>query len=130
MKPGVVETLCFLEGRGDILVVCTKGDPRVQNAKLRALYWVWGSRFSAEYIVDDKQPDVFSRIRDLYGEPVLLPNCIAVGNDYRKDVKPALEVDYRGIYIPVETWETIGKHEFENIMEIMARYDEVTLWAE
>lgn len=114
IKPGAKVVLDFLHDQGDTLVLLSKGDPRVQEKKLVALRQAGLNCFTKVLVVDTKTPEMFREIRDEFAG--LSP--ISVGNSYDSDIIPALEVGYFGIYIPVETWEVIGKME-----EIAAKVD-------
>lgn len=114
IKPRAKEVLEFLIEQGDTLVLLSKGDPWVQANKLRALKRAGIDCFSRVWVVNTKTPEMFREIREEF--PDLTP--ISVGNSYESDIVPALEVGYFGIYIPVETWEVIGKMD-----EIAAKVD-------
>jgi FMN phosphatase YigB (HAD superfamily) len=101
---GAKEVLEFLAAKGDIQVLLTKGDRRVQSRKIQALLEA-GIRFDRTHIVDVKNPAMFHQIFKMF--PGLTP--ISIGNSYESDILPALEAGYFGIYIPLETWETAGK---------------------
>ncbi len=103
IKPGVVSAISFLRGVADRIVLCTAGDPVVQNKKVRTLESI-NIKFDDVVIVEKKTAEIFSSLAgDFEGLKY------SVGNNYRSDIIPALEVGYLGIYIPVETWETIGQ---------------------
>lgn len=88
------------------------------------------------WIVNDKMREVFESIVCGFGGY----RFFSVGNDYEKDVVPALEAGYhRGVWIPVETWEVIGRLdeirakvdrslcvELHSRQELAERYDEIT----
>src|SRR3989338_4927366 len=103
IKPGAVSAISFLRGIGDRIVLCTAGDPVIQYKKIRMLESA-NITFDDVAIVEKKTVETFSGLAgDFEGLKY------SVGNNYRSDILPALEVGYRGIYIPVETWETIGQ---------------------
>lgn len=105
--PGAKRVLDFLAAQGDTLILLTKGDPRVQRRKLKALQ-AKGIKFDTVAIVKgDKTPRMFRNAHSYY--PNRSP--ISVGNSYESDILPALEAGYFGIYIPLETWETLGRME-------------------
>ena len=114
IKPGVKQVLKFLCTQGDTLVLFSKGDSRVQTKKLKALKAAGIDCFTKVRVEDLKTPKIFQEICDEF--PGLSP--ISIGNSYESDIIPALEVGYFGIYIPVETWEVIGKMD-----EIAAKVD-------
>ncbi len=120
IKPGAIGLLKNLQDAGHGNVLLTKGDPRVQQMKIDALI-----ETAREKIFDDvrivetnKDPAVFLEIGEAHGASDRI--VYAVGNDYKKDVLPALQAhaSFRGIWIPVETWETIGQTE-----KLMAEVD-------
>ncbi len=116
INPHARGALNFLRARGDVAVLCTKGDERVQKKKIAALHNAGIDHFAATRIVDDKTPDVFARMARDAGYPGTV--CYSVGNSYDSDIAPALAADFRGIFIPVETWEVIGRMD-----EILAGVD-------
>ncbi len=106
-KPHTLSTLDFLREQGDTLMLCSKGDKRVQGKKLSALKSEGIDHFSKIIVVDDKTPDNFKKLSKGF------TRCqrYSIGNSYTSDIVPALEAGFKGIYIPVETWETVGKME-------------------
>lgn len=110
--PEAISTINFLNKQGDVSMLLSKGDARVQLNKFSALDA--GHVFSRSRIVDSKLPGSFKRITVGYEERVFY----SVGNDYEKDIMPALEAGFKGILIPVETWEVIGRMD-----EILAKVD-------
>ena len=126
-------TLTYLQKRGDRIFLLTKGDKRVQGNKLSILDA--GKRFARVEVVDDKTPGVFSEIVKGFEDHRLF----SVGNDYEKDIVPAFEAGYHcGVWIPVETWEVIGRLdeirtkidwtrcvELHSLRELIERYDEI-----
>lgn len=134
LYPDTLATLTFLQRRGDQILLLTKGDKRVQGKKLSVLDA--GKRFLRVEVVDNKSPEVFRNMaRGFEGH-----RLFSVGNDYEKDVVPALEAGYhRGVWIPVETWEVIGRLdeirakvdrsrcvELSSLKQLDERYDEIT----
>jgi FMN phosphatase YigB (HAD superfamily) len=113
IKPMAMWAVGELSHRGFIPMLLSAGDKRVQSNKLAAIKaadFFWGGI----HVVDRKTPDVFrdlSRKRDGY-------QFWSVGNNYESDIVPALEAGYRGVWIPVETWEVIGRMD-----EIRAKVD-------
>lgn len=134
LYPNAITTLNFLQKEGDRILLLTKGDKRVQSKKLSVLDA--GKRFSRVEIVDNKNPDVFHRMVKGFEDYRLF----SVGNDYEKDIVPAIEAGYHhGVWIPVETWEVIGRLdeirakidwsrcvELHSLQELVERYDEIT----
>lgn len=134
INPHALSVLNFLKGRGDIMMLCTKGDARVQNKKIDALKQSGINHFSAVLVLDNKGSHTFKTLASGFDSCGLW----SVGNSYDSDIKPALEAGYKGIYIPVETWETIGKMDairgevdikrclvLKNLGEIITRYGEL-----
>jgi putative hydrolase of the HAD superfamily len=105
MKPHTLSVLDFLLEQNDALVLCTKGDPRVQERKISALRKTGINHFSAIRVVGEKTPEVFRELSQGFTEH----KFYSVGNSYSSDVVPALSAGFTGIYIPVETWETMGQ---------------------
>jgi FMN phosphatase YigB (HAD superfamily) len=105
--PDAERVLQFLKQRGHILVLCTKGDPEIQQDKLNVLKDAGLLQYFTETkIVDQKDSLTFSHIKDAY--PERTGHAYSVGNMYRGDILPALESGYHGVYIPDEHWETAG----------------------
>ncbi|MBI2064527.1 MAG: hypothetical protein HYT62_00540 [Candidatus Yanofskybacteria bacterium] len=106
IKPGAIDTINFIINEGDVCMLLTKGDKRVQVNKIAALGQASDLFWGGIKIVDEKTPEIFRRMVTKFS------GCqwYSVGNDYDKDIAPAFEVkSFRGIWIPVETWETIDK---------------------
>lgn len=134
IKPGVLETIDFLNDRGDICMLLTKGDKRVQSKKIAALGQASLRFWSGIKIVENKTPEIFKRmVRRFEGY-----SFYSVGNSYESDIVPALAVGFKGVLIYVETWETIGKREeifrgvdhsrclvFDDISQIQSEYDKL-----
>ncbi len=133
IKPGTKEVIDFLNEQGDMVVLLTKGDRGVQAKKVVALQEA-NIMFLRVDVVDSKTSLEFRIMTSL----ALSPEWYSVGNSYESDIVPALEAGYKGIFIPVETWDVIGKMDeiiskvdkekclvFENIMEIKERYEEL-----
>lgn len=133
IKPGALEVVEELRRRGDQVMLLTKGDRRVQAGKLKAIRA--GDRFSRVVVVDDKSAQTFRKLVPAS----IIYRPISVGNDYQKDIAPALHAGYhKGVWIPVETWEVIGQLdnirrlvdpercvEVSSVVEILDRYDEI-----
>lgn len=114
IKPHTTIVLDFLREQGDTLILYSKGDKRVQDKKLTALQKAGINHFSKVFVVDDKVLDDFRKIASQFPNHSLY----SVGNNYKSDILPALEAGFTGIFIPVETWEVIGKMD-----EILAQVD-------
>src|SRR3989344_3978902 len=133
LYPDTIATLNFLQKKGDLILLLTKGDKRVQGKKLSVLDA--GKRFARVEIVDNKTSGVFREVARGFEDCRLF----SVGNDYEKDIVPAFEAGYHcGIWIPVETWEVIGRLdeirakvdwsrcvELRSLKELVERYEEI-----
>ena len=116
IKPGVKEVLNFIAENNGISVLLSKGDRGVQAKKIIALEnaGIAAADFAEIIVVENKSSKDFAEIRKLRQHRI----CFSVGNSYESDIVPALEAGYKGILIPVETWEVIGKMD-----EILAKVD-------
>lgn len=112
IKPDALSTIRFIYKQRDIPMLMSKGDRRVQSNKFSAIRAE--DNFLRASIVENKSPETFLHM--LNGYESYAP--YSVGNDYEKDIVPALEAGYRGVFIPVETWEVIGRMD-----EIFAKVD-------
>jgi len=96
---GAEQTLDFLLGKGDELMLLTKGDRKIQEAKLEATRckkW-FGEKI---YIVGRKdEKEILKVVGDRNKSRVWL-----VGNSIKSDINPGLEAGINVIYIPCETW--------------------------
>lgn len=133
LYPDTMATLDYLQKIGDQILLLTKGDKRVQGKKLSVLDA--GKRFARVEVVDNKTVEVFKGMAKGFESYRLF----SVGNDYEKDIIQALGAGYyRGVWIPVETWEVIGRLdeirakvdwsrcvELRSLQELVERYDEV-----
>lgn len=135
IHPHAIEVLAFLSFKEDISKILTAGDERVQARKISALKAAGMNKLTNVKIVARKTPLDFSEMAKGFEGWKL----ITVGNKYESDIQPALEAGYhRGIYIPMETWETLGRMQeieaqvdkskcliFKDLSEIRTRYKEV-----
>lgn len=112
IHPAALKTIDFIYDQGDIPMLLSKGDSRVQSKKFSALEA--GHIFDRARIVDTKTADTFREIIQGYEGY----GTYSVGNDYDKDIVPAFEVGFMGVLIPVETWEVMGRMD-----EILAKVD-------
>ena len=87
INPNAFLVLEFLRGMGNTLVLCSKGDNRVQAMKLYALKKMGINHFNEVIVVDDKSTEVFSAIRQKYDG---LSGFYSIGNSYDSDILPAL----------------------------------------
>lgn len=127
--------LKFLSKKKDILVLCTKGDLRVQRRKLKALKLVGLLKlFYLVRVVPDKDAKVFKQL--LKELEIDGKRLFSVGNEYDADIKPAIKVGCFGIYIPVSIWTNKGKlqrierrrskarsNSYESLLEIEDKYN-------
>jgi|SRR3989344_1687561 len=104
VKKNAKKTLDFLKFRGDELMLLTKGDTRVQVNKTEALRQSGIDVFSKIRITDGKDRKEFLVLAGRFKG-----KKYSVGNSYDSDIVPAFEAGFKGIYIPAETWETLGK---------------------
>ncbi|MDO8504858.1 MAG: hypothetical protein Q7S36_03320 [Candidatus Liptonbacteria bacterium] len=116
VNPHARAALSFLRDKGDHLVLCTKGDGKVQAKKVAALRksGVDINCFDELLIVDNKDTQLFTAMKSGFGKD----SAYSVGNSYQSDILPALNAGYMGIYIPVETWESLGQMD-----ELLAKVD-------
>lgn len=103
--PGVVETLKALKGQGRYrLTVLTKGDLLDQESKLRRSGL--GEYFDNVVVVSEKGRKEYL---DLCRSESVAPSEMAmVGNSFKSDIIPVVEIGGRGIYIPSHS---IWRHE-------------------
>lgn len=103
--PGVLETLRALRERNRYrMILLTKGDMLDQRNKLRRS----GLEpfFDRMRIVTDKTPDVY---RELCREEGIEPSgLLMVGNSFKSDILPVVEIGGYGIHIP---FHTLWRHE-------------------
>ncbi len=132
IRPDTFSVMQFLREQKDVAMLLSKGDKRVQDKKFAALRA--GELFFRVRVVSNKTSETFREmVKGFEGH-----TWYSVGNDYEKDIVPALEVGYRGGFIPVETWEVIGRMEeiaakvdrsrcvvLSNLGEIIERYREL-----
>jgi putative hydrolase of the HAD superfamily len=97
---GVPETLDYLAGRHDLLLV-TKGDPHEQQAKVEASGL---ARFFRQVvIVREKNKATYGRVVADHG----LDSTVSwmIGNSPKSDINPALEAGLGAVYVPhPRTW--------------------------
>lgn len=96
---GSREVLDFLRKKKQELVLFTRGDEVVQMRKLQINNLL--GYFSEIHIVHHKDATILSRIvGNRKKEHVFM-----VGNSFKSDIMPALELNIRALYIPKETWK-------------------------
>lgn len=110
--PGVVETLAALQAKGLYrMVIFTKGDPLEQEAKIDRSNL--GKFFSDVEVVSNKTPLEYSRLcrHNGIGEKEFL----MVGNSFKSDIAPVLEMGGNAVIIPFGTlWEHERVEEYEH----------------
>lgn len=110
--PGVAETLETLHSRGEYtLVMFTKGDLLDQEHKVeRSGLGKWFHRVK---VTSWKSAKEFSALCDELGvEP---EEMVSVGNSFKSDIAPMLEIGGWGIYVPSkEIWEHEKAEEFDH----------------
>lgn len=108
IKPYALPLFKFLDKRGDIIVILTKGDREVQHDKMDTLKKLGVLKHCREFVIaPDAKDDFFSLIRKKYGNDMLY---YSVGDTYFDDIVPALKFGYFGVYIPsVFNWKEIGR---------------------
>lgn len=112
---GAELVLNFLLAQKDTIILMTKGDPRVQERKIKALELT--SWFKEIHIVADKTKECFFGFKKRFPtQPVW-----KVGNSFKSDMKPALEAGLKGIFIPYSTWkhEVYDRKDAENEKNIV-----------
>ena len=145
IRPHAVELIQFLKRQYDFVVLCTKGDERVQRNKIIALIHAGLKsidEFNGIYVVPDKTSKVFRSIKEKYRDTVESCNTYSVSsNSFKSDIEPALKSGYnyfKGILIPLETWDNrgwlaedlslariSGTHIFNSLRDIEYNYDKL-----
>lgn len=109
---GVVDTLKALRASGRYKLACfTKGDILDQGHKLDRS----GLRpyFDCIDIVPDKTPSAYSELFGMLG--VGTEAILSVGNSFKSDIAPVLEMGGAGIYIPArDTWQLEKTNEYDH----------------
>lgn len=110
--PGVVDMLEALRGSGKYkLVLITKGDLLDQKNKLDRSGL--GKYFCHVEIVADKTMDGYSRLMDCLG--VRPQEFLMVGNSFKSDISPVLDLGGYGVYIPFKVvWQHEVIEEFDH----------------
>lgn len=95
LKPFSNDFLLGLSNRGYTLFVLTRGDPSLQEKKIK----VNGLKILIEdwKVVEKKTPEIFSEICKAYNAT---PECcISIGDSYSADIEPAKEAGMKAIHI-------------------------------
>ena len=98
---GVVNTLEYLKNKGYKLIVATKGDLLDQERKLKKSQLE--KYFHHVEVMSNKNPADYQKlIKHLEIAP---ENFLMIGNSYKSDIEPVLELGGFGIHIPFHiTW--------------------------
>ena len=97
---GAQEILELHKKNKDKLVLLTKGDNRLQEGKIEALALYKYFTDNRQFIVANKNKQIFRKIKNRFEGKKMY----AVGNAVASDILPALEIGFKGIYIPRITW--------------------------
>lgn len=110
--PGVEETLQYLSDKQAYrLILFTKGELLDQQNKLRRSGL--GRYFKEVYIVSDKTE---AEYRHLCRQEGIAPEALTmVGNSFKSDIQPVLQIGGRAFYIPFHaTWRLEEAEEFDH----------------
>ena len=110
--PGVETTLKSLKESGLYrLIVMTKGDMLDQENKLRRSGL--SEYFDRTVVVSDKGTKEYLDL--CHSEGIAPSEMVMVGNSFKSDIRPVIEIGGRGIYIPFHTiWRHEVTQEFEH----------------
>lgn len=101
LMPNVENVLKYLSAKYP-LVLATKGDLKEQESKIERSGL--SKYFSSIRIVSEKTSDSYSQIIDYHN--IKASEFLMVGNSFKSDILPVLEIGGYAIYIPAEiTWE-------------------------
>jgi|SRR3989344_513657 len=94
---------------GSIQVLLTKGDPRVQDPKFKALQAQGLLKYFAFYEpVPKKGVEEFSdALKKAFSYGPVGHLRVSIGNGWKSDIEPAIEAGYIGILVPTWNWEEI-----------------------
>lgn len=116
--PGVVDTLTTLRKNTDIkMIVFTKGEAIDQKNKMRRSGL--SDFFDDIVITDEKTSDEYLRLCRL--SKCEAAGMVMIGNSFKSDIAPALEVGMKAIHIPFHTtWalEQMDEFEHHNLIKI------------
>lgn len=110
--PGVVETLSALQEDGRYtLALLTKGELDVQEKKIERSGL--GKYFSHIEIVSNKSQREYMVLCDKLG--IGPENLMMVGNSFKSDIEPVLQLGGWGVHIPAETlWKLEHTEEYDH----------------
>jgi len=109
VRPEVLPLFKFLKGKGDIVIVLTKGAYDVQFGKKKALQNFGIMDYCDDFIVvPDTKDEMLKKIKET--NKAIRYYC--AGDTYFEDVLLGMNVGYFGIHIPYElNWKERGKSE-------------------
>lgn len=110
--PGVETTLKSLKESGLYrLIVMTKGDMLDQENKLRRSGL--SEYFDRTVVVSDKGTKEYLDL--CHSEGIALSEMVMVGNSFKSDIRPVIEIGGHGIYIPFHSiWQYEAVEEFSH----------------
>lgn len=110
--PGVRETLGAIRSSGLYrMILLTKGD--LLDQKMKVGRSGLSDFFDLVEIVSDKNADEYARI--CVREGIRIEEFLMVGNSFKSDIKPVLDLGGNGIFIPFRiTWEHEKTEEFDH----------------
>ncbi|MBR6971151.1 MAG: HAD family hydrolase [Bacteroidales bacterium] len=110
--PGVTETLKTLQDSGKYrMVIFTKGDPLEQEAKIERSNL--GKFFSDVEVVSNKTPLEYRRL--CRHNSIAETQFVMVGNSFKSDIAPVLEMGGNAVLIPFGTlWEHERVEEYDH----------------
>lgn len=94
---GVIEALTALRQDGHELRLVTVGEDRLQNEKI--VTTGLGSHFDGVHITQMQKRTQMQALAGSRRERVMM-----VGDSFRSDIAPAVELGYTAVYVPGDTW--------------------------
>lgn len=109
VRSQVLPLFRFLKGKGDKVIILTKGADDVQFGKKKPLQNLGIMDYCDDFIVvPDAKDEMLKKIKET--NKAIRYYC--VGDTYFEDVLPGMDVGYFGIHIPYEfNWKERGKSE-------------------
>ncbi len=101
LMKGAEEMLKLHKKNNDKLVLCTKGENDIQKTKIETLSLEKYFTKNRQFIVANKNKLLYERIKEKFPAEKMY----VVGNSLASDILPAVEAGFKGIYVPVITWE-------------------------
>ncbi|WP_347840510.1 HAD family hydrolase [uncultured Draconibacterium sp.] len=115
---GIEDVLNYLHQKGYKLIIATKGDLLDQERKLKKSNLE--HFFHHVEVMSNKQPDDYKKL--LLHLDILPEDFLMIGNSYKSDIEPLLELGAYGIHVPFHIlWEhekTTEKEEHPNWLKI------------